>query len=145
MREYILHHMPTEFRSTESEHTDVLTEEVAHYLTMADEIAKQVYLCSAGDDYRPGYYSEISIDDYGIRLKQINYHNARSIKHKQDYYMRTLEFYIPLTTEEPKLLFQQEKIGKMLVEFSDSSSEHNKVCGNKILEKLKEARLKFEV
>jgi hypothetical protein len=113
-------------------------------LTIADEIAKQAHHFSAGDDYRPGYYSEIALNDNGIVLKQINHWNARSIDHKKDYTLRNLEFYISLTEDKPKLSFQQEYIGKMIVLFSDRSSENKKRCADRILKKINEERLRFD-
>jgi hypothetical protein len=143
VRAFVLEHAPAG-SLTDNRSPHFRNEETQHYLTIADEIAKQAHHFSAGDDYRPGYYSEIALNDNGIVLKQINHWNARSIDHKKDYTLRNLEFYISLTEDKPKLSFQQEYIGKMIVLFSDSSSEHNKKSGNRILEKIKEERQKIE-
>jgi hypothetical protein len=125
-----------------------LSSEVNAYLTMAESIATPAYLCAAGDDYRPGYFSEISLDANGITLEQINHMNSRSLNHKTDYSLRNLEFFIPLddSPEQNKRPgIDTEYIGKMRVDFSDRSSENNRKCGDKIMEKLEEERAKFSM
>jgi len=143
MREYVLQHAPTSFPTKTNADTNFLSDETQGYLTIADEIAKQAYLCSSGDDYRPGYFSEIIIEDTQIILKQINHWNSRSIDHKKDYHLRNLEFYIPLTDDELKPSFKDEHLGRMLIQFSDRSSQNNKRCGDWIREKMNEEQLKF--
>jgi len=117
--------------------------ETLNYLTIADRIAKEVYLCASGDNYRPGYYSEIIVEEKHISLKQINRHNSRSVNHKDDYHLRDLEFLIPLQPAPEKPSFQDEQIGEMRIHFSDHSSKNNKACGNRISEKIREEKLKF--
>ena len=122
---------------------------IERYLTIADEIAKKGYLCSSGDDFRPGYFSEISITDNEITLKQINRYNSRSIDHKDNYHMRDLEFYIPLKHIGPEkkrhnLGSDSCQIGDMTIFFSDRSSEKNKACGNEIVKKIREEGLAFK-
>ncbi len=116
---------------------------VINYLAIADAIAKQSYLCSSGDDYHPGYYSEIIIEETQLVLKQINRHNSRSIDHKNDYHLRELEFYIPLQPTEVKLAFQEESIGEMKLRFFDHSSQNNKSCGDRIKEQIEIEKLRF--
>ena len=142
IRDQVQNDLPTTFPSTTG--TDNLNNETKQYLNIADEIAKQAYLCSSGDDYYPGYFSAIAINDDGIILEQINHWNARSIDHKNNYYLRNLRFYIPNTATESRLSYGEEKIGKMNVYFSDSSSSNNKKCGDKILKKIEEQKSLFE-
>jgi hypothetical protein len=123
--------------------------ETERYVTIADEIAKQGYRCSSGDDFRPGYFSEISVTGDAIILKQINHYNSRSINHKDDYHMRDLEFYIPLKRidhekKSPNLRSNSYQIGDMAIVFSDRSSEKNKACGNEVLNKIREEALVFK-
>jgi hypothetical protein len=142
IRDQIQNSIPTTFPSTIG--TDNLNNETKQYLNIADEIAKQAYLCSSGDDYYPGYFSAIVINDDGIILEQINHWNARSIDHKNNYYLRNLRFYIPNTTTETRLSYSEEKIGKLSIYFSDSSSTNNKKCGDKIFITIQEQKSLFE-
>ena len=120
-----------------------LNKTITEYLTIADEIAGQAYNCAAGDDYRPGMFSEIILEDFSIKLNQINHMNAKSLAHKEDYSLRRLEFIIPI--QEPILNrpYCDYKIGDMLIYFSDSSSKNNKACGNAIIEKIKNSIASF--
>lgn len=116
---------------------------VINYLAIADAIAKQGYLCSSGDDYHPGYYSEIIMEETQFILKQINRYNSRSIDHKNDYHLRELEFSIPLQPTEIKLGFQEESIGEMKLRFFDHSSPNNKTCGDRISEQIETEKQRF--
>jgi hypothetical protein len=142
---YIVAHMPERFDTTLEKVPPVFTEEVLAYLRSADEIAKQAYQCASGDNYHPGYFSEISIEENQIILKQVNRWNARSLDHKKDYHMRDLELYVPLTSDAIKETFVEEQIGRMQIHFSDHSTPNNKVCGDKITEQIKIEKQKFEV
>jgi len=135
---------PSAFLQSFTLEEDPFSKEVIHYLTIADAIAKQAYLCSSGDDYRPGYFSEIILEENRIVLRQINRHNSRSVDHKQDYHLRDLEFFIPLNDVAEKLSFQDEQIGAMRIHFSDGSSKNNKQCGDRIQKKINEERLRFD-
>jgi len=119
------------------------SDSVIRYLTLADTIAMQAQQCSSGDDYRPGYYSEIVWEDERIHLKQINHWNARSIDHRDDYFMRDLEFDIPLQPVATRSLLLNDTIGDMQIYFSDRSSDKNKGCGDKIQEQIRSAKMKF--
>lgn len=141
VNEYVLQHCPTGFKTKEN--ISAYNDDVIHYISIADEIAKEAYLCSSGDNYHPGYYSEIIIEKNQIILRQINRWNSRSIDHKNDYHLRDLEFYIPLTSIESKPLFRSKHIGRMLVNFSDNSSKNNKACGDRISQRLTEEQMKF--
>jgi len=118
------------------------SDRVIQYLTLADSIAMQAQYCRAGDDYRPGYYSEIVLEDARIHLKQINHWNARSIDHRDDYLMRNLEFEIPLQPVT-RTSFLNDAIGDMQIYFSDRSSEKNRDCGHKIQEQIQIAKTTF--
>lgn len=112
-------------------------EKVTAYINMADEIAGEAYNCNSGDDYRPGYFSEIEIKNSMIVLSQVNLHNARSSDHKEDYHMRKLYFYIPLEKEAVKTTFDMNyELGEMQIAFSDHSSPNNRACGQKIVEQI---------
>jgi hypothetical protein len=115
------------------------TETLNEYLTTAESIASEAYLCAAGDDYRPGYFSEIMVDEQGVTLEQINHMNAKSLSHKQNYSLRDLQFFIPFiqATEQKVIRFEEDYIGIMRIHFSDRSSENNKLYGDKIREKIK--------
>ena len=141
IKDYALEHKPTAFPMNKD--VNVYDKETLHYLAIADDIAKEAYLCSSGDDYRPGYFSEIIVEEGRIILRQINHWNSRSIAHKDDYFMRDLEFYIPLTPADQKPSFQDEQIGRMIIRFQDGSSKNNRVCGDKIKEKIEENKVKF--
>jgi len=116
---------------------------VIQYLTLADTIAMTTQHCSSGDDYQPGYYSEIVLEDERIHLKQINHWNARSIDHRDDYFLRNLEFDIPLQPVATRSSFFDETIGDMQIYFSDRSADKNKDCGHKIQEQIRIAKIKF--
>ena len=118
------------------------SDEVIRYLAMADSIAMQAQQCSSGDDYHPGYYSEIDLEDNRIHLKQINHWNARCIDHRDDYFLRNLEFDIPLRPVSTRS-FVNDSIGDMQIYFADRSSQNNKGCGHKIQEQIRIAKLKF--
>jgi hypothetical protein len=63
--------------------------------------------------------------------------NAKSLDHKQDYSLRNLVFTIPFKPETiNNRLLQTYQVGRMIVEFSDNSSENNKACGQKVIEAL---------
>jgi hypothetical protein len=141
---YILTHAPKRFDTTLAKTPPVFTEEVLAYLRSADEIAKQADQCAPGDNYHPGYFSVITIEETLIILTQTNRWNARSLDHKKDYHMRDLEFYIPLTSDVIDQSFAEEHLGRMLIHFSDHSTPNNKVCGDKIAEQIKAEKLKFE-
>jgi hypothetical protein len=143
IKEFILRHLPNGILVNNEVSSITYDLETVRYLSIADEIAKEAYLCSHGDDYRPGYYSEVLITEKQIILRQINRMNARSRDHKENYYLRDLEFFIPLTTEWQKASHGDERIGRMVIHFSDRSSEQNKICGNKIKQKIEEELLKF--
>jgi hypothetical protein len=142
IKTYLLQHKPNQFPSSNT--ADSFGKDIANYLNIADVIAKQGYHCSSGDEYFPGFYSEISIEEFWITLKQINHYNSRSLNHKENYHLRDLEFYIPIGTSEPEKIFQSENIGKMNIVLSDRSSKNNKNCGEQILQKIKEQKLLFE-
>lgn len=106
---------------------------IINYLSIADRIAEKAVNCATGDHYHPGAYSKVQITDEYILLEQSNYMNAKSLNHKQDYSLRNLEFIIPLTnTAVRRSTLDDQKIGAMLVNFSDRSSLNNKVCGDAI-------------
>lgn len=142
INDYVLQHAPTTFPS--SSDVNILSKASAQYLNIADEIAKHGYMCARGDDYRPGYFSEIKLDENEIILSQINHWNARSIDHKNDYHLRNLEFKIPYAMTESRLGYGAEKIGRMIVEFSDRSSKNNKGCGDNIFNEIQEQKSKFK-
>jgi hypothetical protein len=123
------------------------SETLGTYLTIAESIARCAYLCAKGDDYRPGYFSEIAIDEQEIMLRQINHMNAKSLDHKKDYSLRDLEFFIPLEESAglaPKrLMIGEEYIGKMRVRFDDRSSENNRGCGDLIRSQMTEEKGRF--
>ena len=144
IKELFLLHAPKRFLIPDSENHHVFNEETVHYLDIADRIAGQAYRCSSGDDYSTGNFTEIKIEDSQIILRQTNHWNARSIDHKSDYYLRDLELCIPLSSDELKPAFMDEYVGRMRINFSDRSSKQNKICGDKIIEKIKEEKLKFD-
>jgi hypothetical protein len=121
------------------------TEELNAYLTIAESIATSAYLCTAGDDYRPGYFSEITVKSEGIMLNQINYMNSRSLDHKKNYSLRDLKIFIPLKPlpEHRSRQMDEYYIGTMRIHFSDRSSQNNRTCGDRILEKIEEEKLRF--
>src|SRR6478735_2429119 len=78
-------------------------------LLTADQIAKEGYMCD--HSYSPGYYGEIYVKEHRIELYQVNRRNARSIDHKDNYYMRDVKFIIPLSqTGLPEQLRYDYKI-----------------------------------
>lgn len=118
------------------------TEEVMKYIKIAEEIGKQAYQCNSGDNYYPGYFSEILLSRQGIVLSQINRWNSRSVDHKEDYTMRELRFSIPYAEVQiSDGQIDQEYIGRMRIEFSDRSSKNNRWCGDLIREKIKLQKL----
>lgn len=120
-------------------------EVVTGYINMADQIAEVAQYCAAGDDYRPGNFSEIKVSSTKILLSQINLHNSRSSAHKEDYYMRKLNFHIPLVGEPQTVRWDDiYKIGNMTISFSDHSSAKNKACGKKIVEQILQQQKGFQ-
>lgn len=142
IKNFVQRQTPKRFPAAAS--TSPYQPETLRYISIADTIAKEAYLYSSGDHYRPGHFSEMIIDDEIITLRQINRHNSKSIAHKDDYLMRDLEFFIPLKSATPKPSFQDEHIGNMVIRFSDTSSKKNKQGGNQIREKIDEEKLRFE-
>lgn len=123
---------------------NLYNKEILRYLSIADEIAKKGYLCDAGDNYSPGYFSKIIVTDSSIVLEQVNRWNSKSLDHKKDYHMRDLEFHIPLReANENKSGLPDYLIGQMLIHFTDHSSENNKNCGDGIREKILEEKARF--
>ena len=123
----------------------VYTRALDSYLTIAESIASAAYLCTAGDDYRPGYFSEIIVQSEGITLRQTNHMNSRSLDHKQNYSLRDLQFFIPSkqSVRQRPLTMNEVYIGTMRISFSDRSSQNNKMCGDRILEKIGEEKARF--
>lgn len=114
------------------------TDDILQYLRIADDIARQVHNCAAGDHYSPGNFSRISMEDGKIILSQVNHMNSKSLAHKENYSLRSLEFIIP--TASRKISMYDYKIGDMLINFSDRSSANNKQCGEKILKRITELK-----
>ena len=129
---------------TERNNTWYHNPETTAYLNIADEIAEKAYLCNSGDDYQPGYYSEITVEEDLITLDQLNLHNSRSSDHKSDYMMRKLKFEIPMTNHAVLSKFNDYEIGNMGISFSDSSSENNKGCGKAILAEIIKQKAVFD-
>jgi hypothetical protein len=145
LKSFVLDNAPKTFDTTINTTISPFNEETLKYLAMADEIAKESYLCSSEDSYHPGYYTDIILEETQIVLKQINRTNARSVNHKQDYYMRDLIFYIPTTAIDLTPSYSDIKIGRMSVQFSDNSTPNNKKCGNRIKEKINEVINNFKL
>lgn len=128
-------------------HQAIHIRDLDKYLTIAESIASPAYLCCAGDDYWPGYFSKINIDTERITLQQVNHMNSRSVAHKNNYSLRELEFEVPLHTpsaaQRTSVGGEEYHIGAMRVCFSDRSSQSNKTCGDKIREKIVEEKQKF--
>ncbi len=129
---------------TEPNNTWYHDNEVTCYVNIADEIAKVAVNYSIGDNYYPGYYSEILISDTSITLSQINLHNSRSIDHKSDYHMRKLIMTIPLTKNAATPFLPDYNIGDLQIKLSDNSSTNNKTCGKAILECIQNRIAGFE-
>ena len=121
------------------------TRALDNYLAIADAIAGCAYLCAAGDDYWPGYFSEITVQSEGITLRQTNHMNSKSLDHKDNYSLRDLQFFIPSkqSIRQKPLAMDEDYIGTMRISFSDRSSQNNQKCGDRILEKIREEKLKF--
>jgi hypothetical protein len=127
--------------------TLIYSEGLNTYLTIAESIATCAYLCTAGDDYRPGYFSEITVEAEGITLSQVNRMNSRSLDHKQNYALRDLKIFIPLKPlpeHNSRLQLDEHSIGSMRIHFSDLSSPNNRKCGDRILGKIEEERVRFK-
>jgi hypothetical protein len=65
------------------------------------------------------------------RMEQNNRNNARSSDHRDDYTMRDLALILPLGNEamaQPR--FGEERIGELVVQFSDGSSSQHKTVGD---------------
>ncbi|HEX8060935.1 MAG TPA: hypothetical protein VF473_08365, partial [Cyclobacteriaceae bacterium] len=71
--------------------------------------------------YWPGNFSKILLANKYIELQQVNYMNARSLDHKDNYSLRSLVFRISLADSS-----------KMITEFTDRSSQNNRICGDRI-------------
>jgi hypothetical protein len=124
---------------TKHYHSDAVTK----YLAIADGIAGPARNCTHGDDYRPGNFSEISVDEDFIILSQINHMNAKSLAHKEDYSLRDLVFTIPLGEARKRQAFDDVMIGEMQVAMSDLSSAPNRSCGAAIAERIAQAQQSF--
>jgi hypothetical protein len=110
---------------------------IMRYLSVADNIALRAMNCASGDDYYPGAFSKVMITDKNIILSQINHMNAKSLDHNDNYSLRDLEFFIPVTTLKDDTNRHDYTIGDMLINFSDRSSKNNKTCGDAILEQIR--------
>lgn len=124
----------------------IFSNEVYNYLRIAESIASTVYNCTAGDDYRPGYFSEIYLEGDSIFLRQNNHLNSKSLDHKNNYSLRNLQFIISLDDSGPLengLAFEAAFIGKMKIDFSDNSSAQNKQCGARIWKRIEEEKAEF--
>lgn len=111
--------------------------EVIQSLQTADEIAVLTVNCAVGDNYHPGSFSKVSVNDWCIELQQINRMHARSLDHKNNYSMRDLVFTIPF--ERDAVIAKRlgaYQVGSMVVEFSDNSSANNRGCGRSVVEAL---------
>ncbi|MEI9918912.1 MAG: hypothetical protein WDO14_08910 [Bacteroidota bacterium] len=95
--------------------------EIIKNLETADNIASLAVNCTTGDNYGPGNFSKILLSSHHIELQQVNYMNAKSLDHKDDYSLRSLVFRIPLSGNT-----------KMITEFTDRSSQNNRECGERI-------------
>lgn len=120
-------------------------EEIQRHLRIAESIASTAYVCTSGDDYRPGFFSEMIIQNDGIVLRQINHMNSRSLDHKKDYSLRELEIFIPLQQSTVPVVekMNEQYIGMMRIHFSDRSSQNNKQCGDRIRQKIDEEKKKL--
>lgn len=118
----------------EDDPTADLPSDVLAALALADEIASLAQNASSGDDYRPGHYTEVSLDKRAIRLRQINRHNSRSSAHKDNYLMRELHFFIPLAPGPVPP--GTHRSGLLHIDFSDLSSPPNRTVGDDIKSKL---------
>jgi hypothetical protein len=109
------------------------TGEVLTSIKTADSIASLAVNCTTGDNYHPGNFSKVMLTKDLIELSQINFMNSRSLDHKSDYSLRSLVFTIPLRKDTAlKEKFGQRKMGNMIVEFEDRSSQNNRHCGDRI-------------
>ena len=141
LRDFIFQHIPV---WNTLKPANVYNAETVRYLGIADLIARNGYQCSAGDNYSPGYFSEIKVEDDRIILRQINRWNSKSLDHRDDYHMRDLEFFIPLQSTEVGYSLHDHQIGQMLINFTDHSSKNNKDCGERIMKKMMEEKARFE-
>jgi hypothetical protein len=94
---------------------------VLQQIDTADNIASVALNCTAGDDYRPGNFSKVLLAANHIELQQVNYMNAKSLDHKNDYSLRSLVFRISVKGDT-----------KMITEFTDRSSQNNRECGERV-------------
>jgi len=126
--------------------TPISTIEAAtvRYLSIADSIAEITYNLSSGDNYEPSYYSEVNLSENEITLLQSNHHNARSINHKNDYYLRDLKIRIPLAEKLLTPVYGDEPFGKLLIQFNDCSSPNNKSQGMLLAKKIQEHKKLLE-
>lgn len=98
-----------------------LSSEIIQQIGAADNIASLAVNCTAGDNYYPGNFSKVILAPNHIELQQINYMNAKSLDHKNDYSLRSLVFRILLSGSS-----------KMITEFTDRSSANKRHCGDNI-------------
>jgi hypothetical protein len=138
---------PASVNGSDTDRIMIDADDLDKYLTIAESIASTTYLCSAGDDYWPGFFSEININAERIILQQVNHMNSRSIDHKKNYTLRDLQFEIPLlnrpVTQKSSIGWEEHHIGTMHIRFSDRSSQSNKTCGDRIREKIEEEMRRF--
>ncbi|WP_018343236.1 hypothetical protein [Cytophaga aurantiaca] len=115
-----------------------LSDEITTSLATADRISQHGINMHSGDSYWPGNYSKINLTQDVIRLEQVNHMNSRSLNHKDDYSLRDLVFQIPIqNTVTLKQSYDDVFIGKMLISFSDRSTQNNREAGNAIQEQIK--------
>jgi hypothetical protein len=114
------------------------TDETVTYLSIADRISNHAVNMYSGDNYWPGNYSNVKLTADTITLEQINHMNSRSINHKDNYSLRDLVFKIPLQkTVVLKHSYDALLLGRMMVSFSDRSSQNNRAAGDAIQEQIK--------
>jgi hypothetical protein len=145
LKEFILHHTPPAgYPWNTQPKANLYDEALLSYISSADRIAKPGHDCASGDRYAPGYYSNMIVTENSIVLEQINRWNSKSLDHKNDYHMRDLKIFIPLTPRKKKESgFEEFQLGKMSVFFSDRSSKNNRSCGDAIMDKILEEKRNF--
>lgn len=120
-----------------TETANQLSDETITYLDTADRISQHAVNMYHGDSYWPGNYSNVKLTADTITLEQINHMNSRSINHKDNYSLRDLVFQIPLqNTVVLKQSYDARLLGRMVVSFSDRSSQNNRAAGDGIHEQI---------
>lgn len=122
-----------------SENTFPLSSQQIDYLEIAERI-------TANDDHH-GVRETLTLTTETIHISRSNHWNAKSLDHKDSYYLTDLDFIIPLKEalhkEGAPLTMGSQHIGDMEIIFYDGSAESQQTYGDNITESIADEKEKY--